>query len=63
MKRIHEELLSTLGADSSVQLQIEIWLKKFKTADLSSQDFSRAERALLTIGRQLKAFLEKYIIH
>jgi hypothetical protein len=63
MKRIHEELLSTLGADSSVQLHIEIWLTKFKTTDLSCQDVSRAERTLLTIGRQLKVFQEKYIIY
>jgi hypothetical protein len=58
--RIHEELLTTLGADHDGRSQIKICLKRFKTGDLSCQDLPRAGHLLLTIGPQLKAFLEKY---
>jgi hypothetical protein len=34
-KRIHEELLTTLGADAYGQSPITIWSKRFKTGDLS----------------------------
>jgi hypothetical protein len=59
-KRIHEELLTTFGVDPYGPPQIKIWLERFKTGDLSGQDLPRAGRPLLTIGPQLKAFLEKY---
>jgi transposase len=59
-KRIHEELLSTLGEDLFVVSQIKIWLQKFRNGDLSGKDSPRPGRPLLTMGPQLEAFMQKY---
>jgi hypothetical protein len=58
-KRIHEELMSTLGDDSYVIFQIKIWLQKFRNGDLSCKDSPRSGRPLLTLGPQLEAFMQK----
>jgi hypothetical protein len=59
-KRIHAELLSTLGEDAYGRSQIKIWLQRFKTGDFSGLDLHRAGRPLLTLGPHLDAFLQKY---
>jgi transposase len=59
-KRIHEKLMSTLGDDSYGLSQIKIWLQKFRNGDLSCKDSPRPGQPLLTLGPQLKAFLQKY---
>jgi hypothetical protein len=59
-KRIHEELMSTLGDDSYGVSQIKIWLQKFRNGDLSFKDSPRSGRHSLTLGLQLKAFMHKY---
>jgi hypothetical protein len=41
-KRIHEELMSTLGDDSDGFSQIKIWLQKFRNDDLSCKDSPRS---------------------
>jgi hypothetical protein len=56
-KRIHEELMSTLGDDSYTVSQIKIWLQKFRNGDLSCKDSPRSRRPLLTLGMQLEAFM------
>jgi hypothetical protein len=59
-KRIHEELMSTLGDDSYGVPQIKIWLQKFRNGDLSCKDSPRSRRPLFTLGPQLEAFMQKY---
>lgn len=59
-KKIHQELVSTLGDDAYGVSQIKIWLQKFRNGDLSCQDLPRAGRPPLTLGVQLQRFLEKY---
>jgi transposase len=59
-KRIHEELMSTLGDDSYGVSQIKIWLQKFRNGDLTCKDSPRSGRPLLTLGPQLEAFMQKY---
>jgi hypothetical protein len=59
-KRIHEELMNTLGDDSCAISQIKIWLQKFRNGDLSCKDYLRSGRPLLTLGLQLEAFMQKY---
>jgi transposase len=56
-KRIHEELMSTLGDDSYTVSQIKTWLQKFRNGDLSCKDSPRSGRPLLTLGPQLEAFM------
>jgi hypothetical protein len=58
-KRIHEELMSTLGDDSYAVSQIKIWLQKCRNGDLSRKDSPRSGRPLLTLGPQLEAFMQK----
>jgi transposase len=57
-KRIHEELMSTLGGDSYTVSQIKIWLQKFRNCDLSCRDSPRSGRPPLTLGPQLETFLQ-----
>jgi hypothetical protein len=59
-KRIHEELMSTLGDDSYVVSQIKIWFHKFRNGDLSCKDSPRSRQPLLTLGSQLEVFMQKY---
>jgi transposase len=59
-KRIHEELMSTLGDDSYAVSQIKIWLQKFRNGDSSFKDSLHSGRPLLTLGPQLEAFMQKY---
>jgi hypothetical protein len=42
-KRIHEELMGTLGDDSYTVSQIKIWLQKFRNGDLSCRDSPRPD--------------------
>jgi transposase len=58
-KRIHKELISTLGDDSNGVSQIKIWLQKFSNGDLSCKDSLRSGRPLLTLGPRLEAFMQK----
>jgi hypothetical protein len=41
-KRIHQELVITLGDDVYGVSQIKIWLQKFRNGDLSCKDFTLA---------------------
>jgi hypothetical protein len=59
-KRIHPELVITLGADAYSQSQIKIWLQKFRNGDLSCKDVSHTGRQSLSLGPQLVAFLQKH---
>jgi hypothetical protein len=59
-KRIHEELMSTLGDDSDGVSQIKIWLQKFRNSDLSCEDSPRSGRPLSTLRSQLEVFMQKY---
>jgi hypothetical protein len=59
-KRIHEELMSTLGDDSYKVSQIKTWLQKSKNGDLSCKDSPRSGRPLLTLGPHLEAFIPMY---
>jgi hypothetical protein len=59
-KRIHEELISTLGDNSYRFSQIKMWLQKFRNGDLSCKDSPRSGRPLLTLGPQFEAFTQKY---
>jgi hypothetical protein len=59
-KRIHEELMSTLGDDPYGASQNKIWLQKFRNGDLSYKDSPRSGRPLLTLGPQLEASMQKY---
>jgi transposase len=59
-KKIHEELITTLGDDAYHLWQIKTWLQRFKNGDLSCKDHSRPGRPVLTLGSQLQAFLLKY---
>jgi hypothetical protein len=60
-KRIHEELMSTLGDNSYAVSQIKIWLQKSGNGVLSYKDSPRSGRPLLTLGPQLEAFIQKDI--
>jgi hypothetical protein len=59
-KRIHEELMSTLGDDSCGVSQIKIWLQKLSNRGLCCKDSPRSGRLLLTLGPQFEAFMHKY---
>jgi hypothetical protein len=59
-KRIHQELMSTLGDDSYAVSQIKTWFQKFRNGDLSSKDSPRSGRPLLTLEPRLEAFMQKY---
>jgi hypothetical protein len=58
-KKIHEELVSTLGNDSYGVSQIKTWLQKFRNDDLSRKDSPHFGQPLLTLGPQLEAFMPK----
>jgi hypothetical protein len=58
-KKIHEELITTLGDDAYHLSQIKTWLQRFKNGDLSCKGHSRPERPVLTLGSQFEAFLLK----
>jgi hypothetical protein len=59
-KRIHEELMNTLGDDSYGVSQIKLWIQKFRNGDLSCRDSPHSGRRLLTLRPQLEAFMQKY---
>jgi transposase len=59
-KRIHEELMNTLGDDSYGVSQIKIWLQQFRNGGLSCKDSPRSSRPLVTLGPQLEAFMQNY---
>jgi hypothetical protein len=59
-KRIHEELMSTLGDGSYRVSQFKIWLQKFRKGDSSCKNSPRSRRPLLTLRPQLEAFMQKY---
>jgi hypothetical protein len=40
-KKIHEELITTLGNDAYHWSQIKTWLQRFKNGDFSCKDHSR----------------------
>jgi hypothetical protein len=56
-KKIHEELMTTLGDDSYGVSQLKISLHKFRDGDLSCKDSPRSGRPLLILGPQLEAFM------
>jgi transposase len=58
-KRIHEELISTLGDDSYTVSQSKIWLQTFRNGELSCKDSPRSGRPFLTLESQLEAFMQK----
>jgi hypothetical protein len=60
IKKINQKLMSTLGDSDSGLSQIKILLQRFRTRDLSCSNRPRAGRSLLTLGRQVDAFLQKY---
>jgi hypothetical protein len=49
-KRIHKELMSTLGDDSYRVSQIKIWLQKFRNGDLSCKDSPHSRTTSLNFG-------------
>jgi hypothetical protein len=59
-KKIHQELVTTPGADLCGRSQIKISLQKFGTGDLSYKDAPRTGRLPLTLGTQPAAFLQKH---
>jgi hypothetical protein len=59
-KRIHKELMTTLGDNSYAVSQIKTWLQKFRNGDLSCKDSPRSGQPLFTLGPQLEAFMQKY---
>jgi transposase len=59
-KGIHQDPVTTLGEDAYAVSQIKIWLRKFRSGDLSCKDVRRSGRPPLTLGPQLRTFLEKY---
>jgi hypothetical protein len=50
VKRIHEELMSTLGDDSDGVSQIKVWLQQFRNGDLSLQRLSALRTTSLNFG-------------
>jgi hypothetical protein len=48
----------TFGADACDRSQTKIWLQKFKSGDVFSQDALRIGRPPLTLGPQLAAFVQ-----
>jgi hypothetical protein len=52
--------METLGNDAYGLSQINIWLDRFRTGDLSCNDLPSAERPALTFRPQGEAFLQKY---
>jgi hypothetical protein len=55
-KTIHQELVTTLGADAYGLSPIKIWLRKFRNCDLSCENASRTGRLSLALGRNLRHF-------
>jgi hypothetical protein len=60
IEKIRQELTRTLGDDACGLNQIKIWLKRFRTGDLSCSNFPRAGRPPIALGPQFNAFLQKY---
>jgi transposase len=58
-KKIHQGLVTGLGTDAHGRFQIKIWIQKFRNGHLSCQDTPGTGRPPLTLGGQLKAFLQK----
>jgi hypothetical protein len=52
-KTIHQELVTTLGADAHGRSQIKIWLQKVRNGDLSWTDTPRTGRPPLILSRNL----------
>jgi hypothetical protein len=59
-KKIHQELMNTLGDDTYELSQIEIWLQRFRTRNLSYSGLSLAGRPPLTLAPQVETFLQMY---
>jgi hypothetical protein len=62
LKKIHQELLTTLRVDTYGQSQIKIWLQKFKNGDLSCKDAPRPGRPPLTLVHNLRDFLKSILL-
>jgi transposase len=58
-KKIHQEVMNTLGDDAYGLSQIKIGLQRFRTRDLSCSDLPRAGRPPLTLAPQVEPFLQK----
>jgi hypothetical protein len=59
-KRIHQELVITLGGDTDGMSQSKIWFQKFGNSDFFCKDVPRARLPPFIRRAQLKTFLEKY---
>jgi hypothetical protein len=62
LKKIHQELLTTLRVDTYGRSQIKIWHYKFKNGDLPCKDAPRLGRPPLTLVRNLRDFLKSILL-
>jgi hypothetical protein len=58
-KKIHQELVTAVGADAYGRSQVKIWVQKFGNGNLSFKEAPRTRRRPCTLRPQLVAFLQK----
>jgi hypothetical protein len=61
-KKIHPELVTTLGAVADGWSQIQIWLQKLRDGDLSYEERLRTGRPPLTLSRNLRHFFKNILL-
>jgi hypothetical protein len=60
LKKIHQKIVTTFGADAYSRSQINIWLEKVRSGGLADKDASPSRRPALPLGPQLAVSLQKY---
>jgi hypothetical protein len=60
IKKIHLELVTTLGVDTYSRSQIKIWLQNIRNGNLYCRDAPRTGWPPLALGPQLPAFRQKF---
>jgi hypothetical protein len=60
--KFHQELMTTLGADACGRSQIKIWRHKFRNSDLFCKNAPRTRQPSMTLGRNLRHFLENILL-
>jgi hypothetical protein len=59
-RKIHQELLATLGSDAHSEDSIQHWVARIESGGISCEDISRAGRRLTDLAELFRLFLQDY---